>query len=84
MDMSDDERQRLNVQVDHFIDLLAKRYGLSPSDVVDAVQWVKAKKEMSARIKMSGAFSIIGIVVGALLLALWEGFRAAVLSGGKP
>lgn len=80
--MSEDEKHRVHAQVDHFIDILARRYNLTPNDVVDAVNWVKQKKEISSRMKMSGAFSLMGIIIGALLLALWEGFKAVL--GSRP
>lgn len=66
------------MQVDLFVDLLAKRYGLEPREVVDAVRWVQAHKEYVARMKHGGMLSLVGIVITAAALAIWEGAKAFV------
>jgi hypothetical protein len=82
--MTEEDRHRVTMQVDHFIEILSARYGIKPADVVETVNWVKDRKEFFTRVKMSGAVSIIGLVIGALLLSMWEGIKLAITHGGKP
>ena len=74
-DLSDEDKTRVTLQVDHFIEILAIRYGLHPNDVVDAVKWVREHRTLDEKIKASGIVALIGIIVGALVLALWEGLK---------
>lgn len=82
--LSDEEKHKVMIQVDHFIEILSARYGLRPNDVVDTVQWVKERRQFVERMKVSSALSILGVVVAALLLSMWEGIKVAIGSGGKP
>ena len=74
-DLDDADMRRVIHQVDHFIEILEKRYELHPREIVEAVKWVKERKSFAARLQMSSAISAIGIIVGAVLLAIWEGFK---------
>lgn len=78
--LTDEERARLGMQVDLFVDLLARRYGLQPTEVIDAVRWVQTHKEFVSRMKNGGFFGLIGVLISAALLALWEGVKAMVVS----
>lgn len=73
--LSDEEKYRVTLQVDHFIELLSKRYGIQPSEVVDAVQWVRNHKSIETKVQFGAVLSIISVVVGAALVALWEGLK---------
>lgn len=66
------------MQVDLFVDLLAKRYGLQPNEVVDAVKWVQHHKEFVASMKKGGFLSLFGVLISAMLLTVWEGAKAWV------
>ena len=59
-----------------FVDLLARRYGLEPREVVEAVKWVQQHRDFVAKMKHGGWLSMISIVVGAAILAFWEGVKA--------
>lgn len=76
--LSDDEKYRVTLQVDHFIEILSKRYGIDPNEVVEAVTWVRERKRFSDKFRTGTMLSILGVIVGAILLSIWEGFKQLV------
>lgn len=74
--LSEHERAAVAQQVDYFIEVLSQRYGLTPMEVVETVRWVRDRKEFLARARMSGAMSLLGLVIAAMAVALWEGVKA--------
>ena len=73
--LSDQDRAEIAVQIDHMIEAIANRYGVGPSEVVEAVRWVKEKKEHDAKMRSAALMAVIGVIVSAVFLALWEGFK---------
>lgn len=79
--LTEDEKYRVTLQVDHFIDLLSKRYGINPNEVIDAIQWVRDHKNIESKVQFGALISVISVIVGAALVALWEGVKHML--GGK-
>ena len=79
--LPDEDRAKVALQVDMFIDILAKRYGLEPRDVVDAVRWVQDHKQFVSKMKHGGMMTLLGITVTSVVLAAWEGAKAYVKVG---
>jgi hypothetical protein len=74
-ELTSDERARVQVQVDHFITVLERRYGVKASDVIEAVHYVTRAKERNAKLGQAGAASLIGTIIMAAALSLWEGIK---------
>lgn len=74
-----EERQRIAAHANYVLELLHTQYGVRLSDVAEAVKWVQEHKMFVARLKSGSAMSIILTVLGAGLLALWEGVKALVV-----
>jgi hypothetical protein len=72
-ELSEKEKAHVVLQVDHFIEILSRRYGIEPNEVVDAVRWVGSHKNIEGKIQMGATLSIIAVLVSAILLAMWEG-----------
>ena len=70
-----DQRNEIVLQVDHFVRVLADRYGVTPNEVVETVRWVKERKASDDRLTNAARTALIGIVLSAILLALWEGVK---------
>jgi hypothetical protein len=81
--LSEEEKYRVTLQVDHFIDLLSKRYGIHPTEVIDAIQWVRDHKSIETKVQFGAMISVVSVLIGALLMALWEGVKHMV-SGKEP
>jgi hypothetical protein len=77
-DLSDDDRRKVEAQVIFFLDLLSRRYEVSPQEVIDAVRWVRERKLVAEKIRSTGTLSLIGLLVSALALAMWEGVKAMI------
>lgn len=60
------------------IDELSKRYELTPSDVAEAVEWVREHKEFVSRLRHGGYMALVGTLVGTALLVAWEGVKAYI------
>lgn len=81
--ISDEEIARLGILADRVVDLIAKRYGVEPSDVVEAVKWVHDHKEFVSKMKHSGFLTLIGLMISASVLAFWEGLKAYLRGPAK-
>ena len=73
--LSDHDRIEIAAQLDHMIEVLSDRYGVEPHEVTDAVKWVQEKKQHDARMKHAALLAVIGVMVSAVMMALWEGFK---------
>lgn len=74
--ISNEEVARIGLLADAVVEALAKRYGVTPNDVVSAVRWVHEHREFVSKMKHSGFLALIGIMISASLLSLWEGIKA--------
>lgn len=82
-DTLDEDRVRAALQVEVFIDLLSKRYNLTPDDVVEAVRWVKQQRDWHQKLRQASAVSVLTALIGALLISVWEGIKSLLrLKGG--
>lgn len=77
-DTYEKEKLKAALEVDIFLEILTKRYGLEIKDVVDTVRWVQEHRDFIASLRRAGAISFLGIIVSAMLLALWEGIKALI------
>jgi len=73
--LSDDERARAQMQVDHFIHALETRYGISAGEATELLRWARSQRDRNAKLAQAGAFSLIGLVVTALGISIVEGVK---------
>ncbi len=83
-ELSSEERARVNAQVDHFIELIQARYNVKVEDVIDAVRFVRAKREFDGRVRLAAFMSVIALVISALSAAVWEGAKTLLNRHGSP
>lgn len=74
--LSDDERVRVAVQADYLLEVLAKRYGIDASEVMDSLRWIREHREFVSQLKRGGLLSIISLLVAAAAMSLWEGIKS--------
>jgi hypothetical protein len=79
--LSEEERAKVVMQVDYFVDIMSKRYGIEPNEVVDVVKQVKQWQERNKRFSQAGYISLIGVIISAALLATWEGLKTLARRG---
>lgn len=74
------EEQKLLVehQVAYFTQLMADRYRVEPDEILEAVKYVRDRKAFMERIKSTGLVSLIGLILSAVTLAVWEGMKSFV------
>ena len=77
-ELTEEERRRVHAQVEAFVELIIRRYDVNPEEVLEAVKWVREKKAFNDRVKSTGLISLIGLLVSAIGLAVWEGVKAMV------
>jgi hypothetical protein len=80
-DLSEEERAKVAAQVDYFLQLMAKRYEVTPSEMVTLVQEMRARKEFFDRVKSTGLISLVGLIATAVMLAVWEGLKSLIAQG---
>ena len=77
--LSEEEKVRVAYQVDYFMEMIAKKYSIEHEEVIEALRWVRERKNFSDKVKSTGLTSLLGILVTAIMFALWEGLK--VLAG---
>ena len=81
-DLSEEEKAKVAAQVDYFLSLMASRYDVKPAEMITLVQEMRDRKAFMDRVKATGLASLVGLVVTAIVLAVWEGLKSMV-SGGR-
>ena len=77
-ELTDDERKKVAAQVEAFVELITRRYDVKPEEVLEAVRWVRERKAFSEKVRSTGLVSLIGLLITAIALAVWEGVKAMV------
>lgn len=82
-DLPEEERRKVAAQVEYFIELVGRRYDVRPDEVIEAVKWVRERRELAGKMKQTGIMSIIGLILSAVSMAVWEGVKAMLAGGGR-
>lgn len=80
-DLSEDEKVKVAAQVDYFLELMSQRYDVKPAEMLTLVQEMRERKAFYDRVKATGLASLIGLVVTAIVLAVWEGLKSLIAQG---
>lgn len=81
IELTEKEKVHVTLQVDHFIEILAKRYKLEPNDIVETVRWVNKQRNLSDKLQAGAMISLLGVIAGALLMSIWEGVKHYIAKG---
>ena len=73
--LSDEERVKVQMQVDHFLTVIETRYGISVNEATDLLRWAKAQRDRNNKLAQAGAISLIGLIVTALAMSVVEGVK---------
>lgn len=76
----DDAERRVEaeIQVEAFLDMLQRRYGLKSEDVpaiLDDLRWVREHRHGINRVSWSVALGILAIAISGVAAAVWEGLK---------
>ncbi len=82
-ELSEEEKRRVAASADYFLQYTAQRHNLSVEDVIETVRWVRERREFAQKVKSTGTVSLIGLLVSALGLALWEGLKSMMTRSGQ-
>lgn len=82
-DLPEEERRKVAAQVEYFIELVGRRYDVRPDEVIEAVKWVRERRELAGKMKQTGIMSIIGLILSAVFMAVREGVKAMLAGGGR-
>jgi hypothetical protein len=81
--LSEEEKYRVALQVDHFIDLIEKRSGITFTEVISLVLWAREHKNVVGKLNFAASISIIGMAISAIAYGLLEGVKHIFGNGGK-
>lgn len=76
--LTEEEKRKVEHQVEYFTQLMANRYRVEPDEILEAVRFVRERKAFADRVKSTGLVSLIGLIISALTLAVWEGMKSFV------
>lgn len=74
--LTEEERYKAALQVEHFIHILETRYGISATEATELLRWARAQRERNQKLAQGGALSLIGLVITAIAISLVEGVKA--------
>jgi hypothetical protein len=74
--LSDEERIKVQMQVDHFLTVIETRYGISVNEATELLRWARAQRERNSKLAQAGAISLIGLIVTALAMSAVEGIKS--------
>lgn len=84
-DLPEEEKIRVAAQVDYFIGVIMRRYGMRDEDlpdVVSSLRWLKEHREFMHRVQQGGTLSILALLLSAMGAAIWQGVKT-MLGGGR-
>ncbi len=73
-----ERRGEAELQVEAFLEMLQRRYGLKPEDVpaiLDDMRWVREHRHGINRVSWSVALGILAIAISGVAAAVWEGVK---------
>lgn len=80
--LSEADKTKVVLQVDYFISLIEQRYDIKFQEIVEAVRWAREHRENMKTIGKVGIMTLIGVLVTAMLTAVWHG-AVGLINGGK-
>ena len=78
MTLSLEDRIKAEAQVEAFMEIMAKRYGLKEDEIpeiIDNLKWLSSHRNGISRISWTAGLGIIGLGASGLALAMWEGVK---------
>jgi hypothetical protein len=82
-ELSEEEKYRVAIQVDYFIEVMEKRSGMTFSEMLSLVQWTRDHKSSVDRLGTGTAWALLAMVISALGYAVVEGLKR-IFSGQQP
>lgn len=76
--LPDEERRHLLCQIDVCLEVITKRHGITVQQVIDNIKWIEEHRDFVSKLKHASLLTLVGIVVSATALAVWEGIKAFV------
>ena len=78
MSLSLEERIKAEAQVEAFIEIMARRYGLKEDEIpeiVDNLKWLSNHRRGISRISWAAGLAVITLGASGMALAMWEGIK---------
>ena len=74
-ELSEEEKYRVAIQVDHFIEIIEKRSGMTFAEMMTLIQWVREHRLFVERMSTGTAWLLVTMVVSAVGYAVVEGMK---------
>lgn len=84
MALSIEDRIKAEEQVEAFITVLTKRYGIQEEeipDLIEIIRWSADHRRGINRVGWSALLGIVGIAASGIMLAVWEGIKHILTRG---
>jgi hypothetical protein len=73
--LSEEEKYKVALQVDHFIEQIERRSGITFNEVIGLVLWAREHKNMVGKVQFFASVSIIGMAISGMAYGLLEGIK---------
>lgn len=83
--LSEEQKVKVAAEVDYFMVIMLRRYGLNEDDIpqiIDSLRWLKEHREFMGRVQAGGTLSLVAMLVSALAAAAWQGVKTILAGGG--
>lgn len=81
-DLTEEERKRLAVQVDYFVETVCRRYDVEPREIMETMIWLREHRKFMDNLQRGASLTLIAMLVTALGTAVWEGIKSFL--AGRP
>lgn len=81
--LSSEERAKAGIAADEALRLIGERYGMHITELIEAARWVQEHRQFVAKLKTASLLTLMGILISAAVMSMWEGLKAYVRMGGK-
>jgi len=80
-DLPDEAKIRVAAEVEYFISVLLRRYGLRETDIpeiMESLRWLREHRVFMQRVQQGSTMSVLALLVAAMGTTLWAGVKSLV------
>jgi hypothetical protein len=80
-DLPDEAKFRIAAEVEYFISVLLRRYGLRETDIpeiMESLRWLREHRVFMQRVQQGSTMSVLALLVAAMGTTLWAGVKSLV------
>jgi len=74
-ELSEEEKYRVAIQVDRFIEIMEKRSGTTFSEVLSLLEWARERRNTTSKIRMGTLLAIVTAAISLAFFIIFDGLK---------